>query len=145
MFFTRIIHIHKNNLLWICCFFLETSDISPKLRSSKLSFAYILQVYWETILTFCTLQQLCPSLNSIRICRQRTLWTHEIMRYFSLIVIRVGCKWELWCWKHVSHAWISNCIQQNTVGSNYLSMHEIPASGTKSSYIVKTLRQLATF
>ena len=39
--------------------------------------------------------------------------------------------WGLWRQKHVSQTWISNCIQQNTVGCNYLSMLEIPASGTK--------------
>ena len=33
--------------------------------------------------------------------------------------------------KQVSQAWISNCIPQYTVGCNYLSLPEIPASGTK--------------
>ena len=32
--------------------------------------------------------------------------------------------WGLWCQKHVSQAWISNCIPQNTVGCNYWSMHK---------------------
>ena len=31
----------------------------------------------------------------------------------------------------VSHAWMSNCIPQNTVGCNYSSMHEIYASTIK--------------
>ena len=30
-----------------------------------------------------------------------------------------------------TQVWISNCIPQNTVGCNYLSLPEIPASGTK--------------
>ena len=34
------------------------------------------------------------------------------------------------CQKQVSQAWISNCIPQNTVGCNYLSLPVIPASGT---------------
>ena len=39
--------------------------------------------------------------------------------------------WGLWCQKQVSRAKISNCIPQYSVGCAYLSMHEIPASGTK--------------
>ena len=38
--------------------------------------------------------------------------------------------WGLWCQKQVSQAGISNCIPQNTVGCNYLSLPVIPASGT---------------
>ena len=37
-------------------------------------------------------------------------------------------KWGLWRQKQVSLTWISNCIPQNTVGCNYLSLSEIPAS-----------------
>ena len=37
--------------------------------------------------------------------------------------------WGLWCQKQVSQAGISNCIPQFTVGCNYLSLPEIPASG----------------
>ena len=36
-----------------------------------------------------------------------------------------------WCQKQVSQTWISNCIPQDTVGCNYLSMAKIPAPGTK--------------
>ena len=45
--------------------------------------------------------------------------------------------WVLWCQKQVSQAGISNCIPQYSVGCNYLSMPEIPASGTwnQSAYI----------
>ena len=39
--------------------------------------------------------------------------------------------WGLCRQKQVSQAWISNCISQNTVGCNYLSLPEIPASGIK--------------
>ena len=37
--------------------------------------------------------------------------------------------WRLWYQKQVSQAWISNCIPQNAVGCNYLSLSEILASG----------------
>ena len=37
----------------------------------------------------------------------------------------------LWCQKQVSQAEISNCIPQFSVGCNYLSLPEIPASCTK--------------
>ena len=33
--------------------------------------------------------------------------------------------------QHVSQTWISNCIRMNTAQSNYLSLPEIPVSGTK--------------
>ena len=36
--------------------------------------------------------------------------------------------WVLWCQKQVSWAEISNCIPQYTVGCNYISLPEIPAS-----------------
>ena len=39
--------------------------------------------------------------------------------------------WRLWRQKHVSQAGISNYIPQCTVGCNYLSLSEIPASGAK--------------
>ena len=37
--------------------------------------------------------------------------------------------WGLCCQKHVSQAGISNYIPQSTVGCNYFSLFEIPASG----------------
>ena len=40
-------------------------------------------------------------------------------------------KWRLWCQKQVSQAGISSYILQFTVGCNYLSLPEIPASGIK--------------
>ena len=45
---------------------------------------------------------------------------------------KTGTIWRLWYQKQVSQAGISNCIPQNTVGCNYVSLPEIPASGTKS-------------
>ena len=39
--------------------------------------------------------------------------------------------WGLWCQKQVFQVGISNYIPQFTVGCNYLSLPEIPASGTK--------------
>ena len=49
---------------------------------------------------------------------------------------QIHCLWHIhiwghWCQKQVSQAGISNCIPQSTVGCNYLSLPEIPASGTK--------------
>ena len=45
--------------------------------------------------------------------------------------------WGRWCQKQVSTAGISNCIPQFTVGNNYLSLPEIPASGAKVFNSVK--------
>ena len=36
-----------------------------------------------------------------------------------------------WIGAQVSQAWISNCIPQDTMGCNYISLLEIPASGNK--------------
>ena len=40
--------------------------------------------------------------------------------------------WGRCCMKHISRAWISNHIPQNSVGYNYLSMPYITASDTQS-------------
>ena len=42
----------------------------------------------------------------------------------------LGIIWRHWCQKQVSQAGISNNIPPKTVGCNYLSMPEIPTSGT---------------
>ena len=42
--------------------------------------------------------------------------------------------WGFWHRKQVSQAGISNCIAQNTVGCNYLSLPEILPSGPKTSH-----------
>ena len=41
------------------------------------------------------------------------------------------CIWGLWRQKQLSEAGLSNCIPQSTLGYNYLSLPEIPASGAK--------------
>ena len=51
-------------------------------------------------------------------------------------VVDVSGKWRFRCQKQVSQARISNCIPQYSVGCNYLSMPEIPASGAKSSNVM---------
>ena len=51
-------------------------------------------------------------------------------------------KWLLWCQKQVSQAGISNCIPQDTVEYNYLSLPEIPVSGTKGLKYYGTQEQL---
>ena len=39
--------------------------------------------------------------------------------------------WGRWCQKHASQTGVNNCIPQNTVWCNYLSLPEILASGAK--------------
>ena len=56
--------------------------------------------------------------------------------------------WGLWHQKQVSQAGINNCIPQNTVGCNYLSLSEIPASGTEvlicqAAYVHVLVRAMA--
>ena len=50
--------------------------------------------------------------------------------------LRLSCTkpsiWRLWCQKQVSQIGISNCTPQYSVGCNYLSLPEIPASATNS-------------
>ena len=50
--------------------------------------------------------------------------------------------WELWCRKQVSQAGISNCIPQYSVGCNYLSLSEIPASAIRHGWPCSTLFQV---
>ena len=49
----------------------------------------------------------------------------------QMIIALSYLNWRLWHHKQLSQVWISNCIQQNSVGCNYLSMPEIPANGAK--------------
>ena len=49
------------------------------------------------------------------------------------------CIWGLWRQKQISQAGINNCIPQNTVGCNYLSMHGMPASGAKVLLVVVSM------
>ena len=52
--------------------------------------------------------------------------------------------WGLWCQKRVSQAWIGNCIEQYSVGCNYLFLPEIPVLAPKSVYAIYTFRQSQT-
>ena len=56
-----------------------------------------------------------------------SLSTHA---HASVVVICLYI-WGFWCPKQVSQTVISNCIPQYSMGWNYLSMPEIPASGAK--------------
>ena len=72
-----------------------------------------------------------------------------IVRNFAAILSRgrqinplVTIIWELWCRKQVSQAGISNCIPQYSVGCNYLSLSEIPASAIRHGWPCSTLFQV---
>ena len=47
--------------------------------------------------------------------------------------ILVTDRWAHWCQKQAYLAGISNCIPQTTVESSYLSLPEIPDSGTSAT------------
>ena len=63
---------------------------------------------------------------NLRRCKKtgRAAWLTDDLTIYNAI-------WGLCCQKQVSQSWISNCIPQNTVGCNYISLLEIPASGNK--------------
>ena len=63
------------------------------------------------------------------------LLTRTALFNYIYIYIYYFYTWWLWHQKQVSQAGISNCIPQYTVGCNYLSLPEIPASGTKSPHL----------
>ena len=67
--------------------------------------------------------------------QSRTKHTSAPWHYSPVHGINAGSKphpnWGLCCQKQVSQAGISNYIPQFTVGCNYLSLSEIPASGNK--------------
>ena len=54
-------------------------------------------------------------------------WSFHVL----LVCVTYEDNWGLCCLKQVSQTGISNFIPQNTVGCNYLSLPEIPASGNK--------------
>ena len=56
---------------------------------------------------------------------------YVVLCYNSSLLYIAYMNWGFWCQKQVSHTGISNCIPQSTVGCNYLSLPEIPASGAK--------------
>ena len=57
--------------------------------------------------------------------------SHKKCTFFLCFVLSWLHKWGLWCQKQVSQAGISNYILQFTARCNYLSLPEVPASGTK--------------
>ena len=57
--------------------------------------------------------------------------THFFSHFSWLVCYKFWYIRGLWCQKQVSQAEISNCIPQFSVGCNYLSMPDIPASYTK--------------
>ena len=48
--------------------------------------------------------------------------------------------WGLWCEEHLSRVWLCICIPQNTMGSDYLSMPWISASGARVFIYILTQR-----
>ena len=76
-------------------------------------------IYDDDILTFHSMQ---IDINSV---------LHDGHCKKNLVCYRRTCIWGLWCQKRVSRVWMINCIPQHSVGCNYLSMPEIPASGVK--------------
>ena len=58
----------------------------------------------------------------------QTLPSYHIKFYNSAHASSI---WGLWCQKQLTLAMISNCIPHYSVGCNYLSLPNIPASGIK--------------
>ena len=62
--------------------------------------------------------------------KQAYIYIHVyIYKYLSCWGLHV---WRLWCPKQVSRVGRSNCNRQCSVGCNYLSLPEIPVSGTEA-------------
>ena len=77
----------------------------------------------------CSWFQTPPSSRDVTVMRfVVSSFVTSISSWHSAIVWYI-CR--LCCQKQVSQAGISNCIPQNTVGCNYLSLPEIPATGVK--------------
>ena len=70
-------------------------------------------------------------------------WRHEgtskVNDFSTLPRKLVPHIWGFWRQKQVSQAWLNNCIPQNTVVCNYLSMAELPVSGAKILLCVRPL------
>ena len=64
-------------------------------------------------------------------CVTRPQWVKSFVEYATDVYMITNYIWGLWCQKHISPAGMSNCIPQYSVGCNYLSLPEIPASGTE--------------
>ena len=79
----------------------------------------------------------CPSANeaTLKDMGKWIIWIQK--KHYNVTKNEAASKkftyytWELWCQKHVSQPWISNCIPQHSVGCIYLSMPKIHTSGTK--------------
>ena len=69
--------------------------------------------------------------NTLIEWRQEGFKFHLILSPYSIFLLCGTHIWGLCCQKQVSHAGTSNYIPQFTVGCNYLSLPEIPASGNK--------------
>ena len=90
-------------------------QISVKLIS-KYNNTHSWKSIWKCPLPFCL------SLHVLNFC---------LIYYISNLIPLAAYIWGLWHQKQVPQAWISNCVQQNTVECNYFYLPEIPASGTK--------------
>ena len=62
--------------------------------------------------------------------RAGSLQGREALTLYLLSWCEEKLNW-LWCQKQVTQAGTNNCIPQNTMGCDYLSLPEIPASSTK--------------
>ena len=124
---------------------ITTRIISMHLYSSGFS-GYHKKGIWKTYL-----------LNPIVVCPE-TIYCHNEARWLfcqwvliitgsgnGLFVISLQASiyqsasdditWSLWHQKQISQAGISDCIPQYSVGCNYLSLPDIPASGAKGPHI----------
>ena len=55
----------------------------------------------------------------------------DMFKVMCQLIEVLSCIWGLWYQEQVCQIGICNCIQQNTVGCHYLSLHGAPGLGTK--------------
>ena len=123
------VHITSKKPLRISVNFLCSSNfLLPTLVSKYVSIFYFLCLWLCWVSAF-------EGSYTVHDCRNvipntqipSDIWTSFIPSYvLDFMVI-----WGMCCQKQVSQAGISNYIPQFTVGCNYLSLPEIPASGNK--------------
>ena len=101
-----------------------------------------LQILHVTLWSLLDLLSWYPFLNCLQIV-WRTISSNELQwkfendicknqpSLFRSLFVNPYHIWGLWQQKQVSQAGVRNYIPQFTVGCNYLSLSEIPASGTK--------------
>ena len=65
----------------------------------------------------------------LQLCQTHCVFHHYIYNFDNSIATFI---WRFWRQKQVTLAGISNCIPQNTVGCNCLSLPEIPVCGSKA-------------